>query len=95
MQEDGADLNLPARLENDAWQGLYESAGVISSETDLARPIRMVTDELKRPVRVACPGTRQGAPQLRKTANRVRQIRNPIPSGSLLPLKLLLAHLRQ
>ena len=62
-------------LVNDAWQGLFASAVVISNDTDLVLPIRMVTEELKRPVLVVCPGRWQVAPQLRKAATRVRHIR--------------------
>ena len=75
MEEKGSDVNLAAHLVNDAWQGLFESAVVISNDTDLVLPIPMVTEELKRPVLVVCPGRWQVAPQLRKAATRVRHIR--------------------
>ena len=68
-------MNLAAHLVNDEWRGLFESAVVISNDTDLVLPIRMVTEELKRPVLVVCPGRWQVAPQLRKAATRVRHIR--------------------
>ena len=55
MEEKGSDVNLAAHLLNDAWQDLFESAVVVSNDTDLVVPIRMVTEELKRPVLVICP----------------------------------------
>ena len=75
MEEKGSDVNLAAHLLNDAWQDLFESAVVISNDTDLVVPIRMVTEELKRPVLVGCPVRWQVAPQLRSVATHVRHIR--------------------
>ena len=43
MEEKGSDVNMAAHLLNDAWQDLFESAVVISNDTDLVVPIRMVT----------------------------------------------------
>ena len=75
MEEKGSDVNLAAHLLNDAWQDLFESAAVISNDTDLVVPIRMVAEELKRPVLVGCPVRWQVAPQLRSVATHVRHIR--------------------
>ena len=75
MEEKGSDVNLAAHLLNDAWQDLFEVAAVISNDTDLVVPIRMVTEERKRPVFVVCPGRWQIAPQLRQAASHVRHIR--------------------
>ena len=75
MEEKGSDVNLATHLLNDAWNDLFEAAAVISNDTDLVVPIRMVTEERKRPVFVVCPGRWQVAPQLRKAASHVRHIR--------------------
>ena len=75
MEEKGSDVNLAAHLLNDAWKDLFEAAVVISNDTDLVVAIRMVTEERKRPVFVACPGRWQVAPQLREVASHVRHIR--------------------
>ena len=69
------DVNLAAHLLNDAWKDLFDAAVVISNDTDLVVPIRMVTEERKRPVFVVCPGRWQIAPQLRQAASHVRHIR--------------------
>lgn len=74
MEEKGSDVNLAAHLLNDAWNNLFEAAVVISNDTDLVTPIRMVVSERKRPVFAACPGRWQIAPQLRQVARRVRHI---------------------
>ena len=41
-------INLAAHLLNDAWKELFEVAVVISNDTDLVTPIRMVTTERKK-----------------------------------------------
>ena len=50
-------------LLNDAWKELLDAAVVISNDTDQVVPVRMVTQERKRPVFVVCPGRWQIAPQ--------------------------------
>ena len=75
FEEKGSDVNLAAHLLNDAWRAQFDSAVVISNDTDLVTPIRMVTEGLKRPVLVVCPGRWQVAPQLRNVATHVRHIR--------------------
>ena len=85
MEEKGSDVNLAAHLLNDAWQDLFEAAAVISNDTDLVVPIRMVTEERKRPVFVVCPGRWQVAPQLRQVASHVRHIRRAILRAAQFP----------
>ena len=63
MEEKGSDVNLAAHLLNDAWKELLDTAVVISNDTDQVVPVRMVTQERKRPVFVVCPGRWQIAPQ--------------------------------
>ena len=48
MEEKGSDVNLAVHLLNDAWRGLFDAAVVISNDTDLVTPIRMVTMERKK-----------------------------------------------
>lgn len=65
MEEKGSDVNLAVHLLNDAWKGLFDAAAVISNDTDLVTPIRMVTAERGKPVTVVCPGRWQVASRLR------------------------------
>ena len=85
MEEKGSDVNLAAHLLNDAWNDRFEAAVVISNDTDLVMPIRMVTAERKRPVFVVCPGRWQMAPQLRNAASHVRHIRSSVLRAAQLP----------
>lgn len=85
MEEKGSDVNLATHLLNDAWNDLFEAAVVISNDTDLVVPIRMVTEERKRTVFVVCPGRWQIAPQLRNVASHVRHIRAAALRAAQLP----------
>lgn len=58
MEEKGSDVNLAAHLLNDAWMGAFDEAVVVSNDTDLCEPIRMVSVERKLPVLVICPSTK-------------------------------------
>ena len=78
-------MNLAAHLLNDAWKNRFEAAVVISNDTDLVVPIRMITEERKRPVYVVCPGRWQIAPQLRRAATHVRHIRPALLKAAQFP----------
>ena len=85
MEEKGSDVNLAAYLLDDAWRDRFETAVVISNDTDLVTPIRMVTAERGLPVLVVCPGRWQVAPQLRGAASHVRYIRGPMLRAAQFP----------
>lgn len=61
MEEKGSDVNLAVHLVNDAWAGRFDAAIVISNDTDLVEPIRIVTQERGLPVYVLTPPTNFGA----------------------------------
>ena len=75
LEEKGSDVNLASHLLNDAWKGQFDVAAVISNDTDLVEPIRMVTQERKRPVTIVCPGRWSAAPTLVAVASGKRYIR--------------------
>ena len=54
-EEKGSDVNLAAHLLLDAFRNKYECAIVVSGDSDLVTPIRMVRDDLKNPVGVLNP----------------------------------------
>lgn len=78
MEEKGSDVNLAAHLINDAWKGLFDVAAVISNDTDLVEPIRMVTIERNKVVFIVCPGRWQAAPKLVTVASHVRHLHTPM-----------------
>lgn len=54
-EEKGSDVNLATYLLLDGFRNDYDSAIVISNDTDLQEPISVVRRELKKPVGVAIP----------------------------------------
>jgi len=74
-EEKGSDVNLATYLLLDGFRGDYEVAVVISNDSDLTEPIRVVRDELKLPIGVLCPHDNPSW-QLRKAATFWREIRD-------------------
>ena len=85
LEEKGSDVNLASHLLNDAWKGLFDVAAVISNDTDLVTPIRMVTAEQGKSVIVVCPGRWQTASRLRSVASGVRHIRRSMLQAAQFP----------
>lgn len=54
-EEKGSDVNLASHLLHDAYQNRFECAVVLSGDSDLLTPIRIVMDELRKPVGVINP----------------------------------------
>lgn len=68
--EKGSDVNLAAHLLMDGFKNDYEAAIVITNDSDLAEPVRMVRTQFHLPITVLHP-LRPGRPrsvQLRKAA---------------------------
>ena len=85
MEEKGSDVNLAAHLLNDAWSDRYDAAVVISNDTDLVTPIRMVAVERGKSVVVVAPGSRGMAKPLQNVATFKRHIRANMLQGSQFP----------
>lgn len=73
-EEKGSDVNLGSHLIRDAFQGQFDVAAVLSNDTDLIEPIRIVTQELGIPVGLICPVS-QPAAGLANVASFIRHIR--------------------
>ncbi len=54
-REKGSDVNLATYLLMDGYDGDYEQALVVSNDSDLALPIKMVRDKLRLPVGIVNP----------------------------------------
>jgi hypothetical protein len=57
-EEKGSDVNLATYLLRDGFIADYEAAVVVSNDSDLKEPIRVVRDELAKPVGVVITDTR-------------------------------------
>jgi hypothetical protein len=85
MEEKGSDVNLACHLINDGWAGRYDAAVVISNDTDLVEPIRIVVQELKKPVTLLCPSPFGAAKPLTAVASHVRHIHTAHLNASVFP----------
>lgn len=76
-EEKGSDVNLASYLLLDAFRGDYETAIVLSNDSDLTTPIRLVSSELGFPVSVLSParGRKYFSKELERVASFYIQIR--------------------
>ncbi len=72
-EEKGSDVNLGAHLVRDALTGAFEHAAVITNDTDLKEPVRIVVEEAKLPITLLTP-TAQPSEDLKKLATHIRNL---------------------
>lgn len=53
-EKKGSDVNLATYLIHDAWRNLFDVAVVLSQDTDLVEPVRIVRHEIKKDIGVVC-----------------------------------------
>ena len=86
-EEKGSDVNLAAHLVNDAHLGRFEAAIVVTNDSDLIEPIRIVTQGVGLPVGVLNPCS-QPAGGLRRAATFYTVLRKNIPSRCQFPAQM-------
>lgn len=86
-EEKGSDVNLATHLVNDAHLGRFEVAVVISGDSDLLGPVKIVMNELRKPVGVLNPQDRT-CRVLAKQATFYRHIRQRVLSSCLFPITM-------
>jgi uncharacterized LabA/DUF88 family protein len=84
-EEKGSDVNLASHLLHDGCRKEYEVAVVISNDSDLLEPIRIVKEELKIPVGVINPGQIHPSQVLLKMASFFKTIRGGVLAASQFP----------
>jgi hypothetical protein len=84
MEEKGSDVNLATMLLADAFRKDFEVAIVLSNDSDLCLPIKIVTKELGLPVGILNPHPRF-AFELSKVATFKRKIRQGVLAASQFP----------
>src|SRR6266849_3746427 len=73
-EKKGSDVNLAAHLVRDAFQKRFELAVLITNDSDLAEPVRIVTKELGMPVGILNPHEHHSA-TLKPLATFIKRIR--------------------
>jgi uncharacterized LabA/DUF88 family protein len=81
-EEKGSDVNIASHLVNDGYKKRYEAAILISNDSDLAEPIKIVRSELNFPVGVLNPIPSKPSYELQKYATFVKPIRQGVLSAS-------------
>ena len=72
-EEKGSDVNLGADLVRDAFLGAFEHAVLVTNDTDLKEPLRLVVQEVNLPATLLTP-TNRPAVTLRDLATEVRHL---------------------
>jgi uncharacterized LabA/DUF88 family protein len=83
-EEKGSDVNLATHLLWDGFRGLYEAAVLVTNDSDLVEPVRIVRRELGRTVGILNPHQHPSAMLLRH-ASFVKPIRKGVLAASQLP----------
>jgi uncharacterized LabA/DUF88 family protein len=87
-EEKGSDVNLASHLLSDGYRGLYDAAVLITNDSDLLEPVRMVRQQLGLPVGFIIPHQRTASRVLVQQATFVRQIRPRVLMASQFPNSL-------
>jgi uncharacterized LabA/DUF88 family protein len=73
VEEKGSDVNLACHLLLDAFQGNFDVAAVLSNDSDLVEPIRIVTQVLRKPVGLLSPVNNPN-PELSHASSFIRRL---------------------
>src|SRR5277367_62401 len=73
VEEKGSDVNLASHLLLDAFQGNFDIAAVLSNDSDLVEPIRIVTQVLGKPVGLLSPVPNPN-PELSRASSFIRRL---------------------
>jgi uncharacterized LabA/DUF88 family protein len=87
-EEKGSDVNLATHLMHDAHLGRFDSAVLITNDSDLLEPIRIVRRELKLEVGILNPHNQTPSRVLLQHASFVKQIRAGALRASQFPDEL-------
>jgi hypothetical protein len=73
QEEKGSDVNLAAHLVRDGLLNRYEVAGVLTSDSDLAEPFRIVVEEIHLPLVLLHPYVPNETGEFREPTKDLRQ----------------------
>jgi hypothetical protein len=87
-EEKGSDVNIAAHLINDGYRSRYQAAVIISNDSDLVEPVKMVRQALNLPVGILNLIQAHPSHELRKAATFVKPIRKGVLAVSQFPPRL-------
>lgn len=74
-EEKGSDVNIAAHLMHDAYQRRFDTGVLVTNDSDLLEPIRIVRNELRLDVGILNPHNQNTSQALLKHASFLKQIR--------------------
>ncbi len=83
-EEKGSDVNLAAHLLNDAYKNDFEIAAIVSNDSDLLEPIRIVRSQLNKGVGIINPHAKPSR-ELLKNALFYKKVRRGLLAASQFP----------
>lgn len=84
-EEKGSDVNLAAHMLADGFKGAYQVAILLTNDSDLVEPVKIVRNALKLPVGVLNPRPASPSHELRKYTTFVKPIRGGVLAASQFP----------
>ncbi len=86
-EEKGSDVNIAVHLLNDAWLNNYDSAIIVSNDSDLAESMKLVKEHhSNKLLGLIMPGKGHPSKELMKHSDFVKRIRTGILEDSQLPI---------
>jgi uncharacterized LabA/DUF88 family protein len=86
-EEKGSDVNLATHILRDAYNKDFDIAVLITNDSDLVEPVRIVKEELRLPVGIINPHPKPSF-QLQKHASFIKPVRSWALSDSQFPLSI-------
>ena len=87
-EEKGSDVHIATHMISDGYKGAYQIAILLSNDSDLAEPVKVIRNELNLPVGVLNPRPASPSHELRKFATFVKPIRSGVLAASQFPSTL-------
>jgi len=87
-EEKGSDVKIATHMVNDGHNGEYKVAVIVSNDSDLAEPVRIVRNELNLPVGVLNPIPKHPSYELRKQSTFFKPIRKGALAASQFPVRM-------
>ena len=90
-EEKGSDVNLAVHMLNDGFKRDYELAVMVTNDSDLLEPLKIVKHELGLPVGLVNP-QRNPSFHLKQHANFIKKLCTGVLNASQFPQSLIDAH---
>lgn len=75
-EEKGTDVNIAAHVINDGCKRLFDSAVIVSNDSDLAEVVKIVTQEMKSELGIINPSPRRFSQELNKYSSFKKRARD-------------------